>query len=111
MNYAELSIYYGSQGGPGTAQSADITKSIVHCRFSKPLAGINTALTYASVTGDTVLKIEESSASVVVEAAECLGFAQDQQVNRLEKADVVFHTISLEGRGSDARRVYQRQYG
>jgi hypothetical protein len=57
------------------------------------------------VTGDTVLKIEESSVSVVVEAVECLGFAQDRQVNRLEKADVVFHTISLEGRGSDARRV------
>jgi hypothetical protein len=50
MDYAELSIYYGSQGGQKTAQSADITKSIVHCRFSKPLAGINTALTSASIS-------------------------------------------------------------
>lgn len=53
------------------------------------------------MTGDTVLKIEESTVSVVVEAVECLGFTQDQQVNRLEKADVAFHMISLEGRGAN----------
>ena len=40
LDHAELSIYYG-KGSQGTDDSADITKSIVHCKFYEPFPGTN----------------------------------------------------------------------
>ncbi|KAH6641083.1 hypothetical protein F5144DRAFT_562477 [Chaetomium tenue] len=75
LDHAELSIYYGSEG---TNESTDITKSIVH------------------LTHDTIFKIEEGNTCVVIQEVECFGYNQDQQANRLEKADISFHMLSLE---------------
>jgi hypothetical protein len=49
------------------------------------------------VSQATTLKVDEGNTRVVIEGVACLGFNHDRQVNRLEKADVVFHVTSREG--------------
>lgn len=99
LDHAELSIYYGSEG---TGESADITKSIVHCKpcFHFGLLALvwdELLITGFAVTHATTFKVEASNISVVIQEVECLGYSHDQQVSRLEKADVAFHMLSLEG--------------
>ncbi|KAK4099567.1 hypothetical protein N658DRAFT_498272 [Parathielavia hyrcaniae] len=76
LDHAELSIYYDNQG---MTKTGDITKTIVH---------LNQA---------SILKADESNACVVIEGVECLGFNQELQLYRLEKADVALHVTSQEG--------------
>ncbi|KAL2166652.1 hypothetical protein VTG60DRAFT_2348 [Thermothelomyces hinnuleus] len=75
LDQAELSIYYGSETAEAD-EPADITKSIAHITHATPLV------------------VEKRNACVVVPGVECLGYLQDQQVNRLANADITFHMIS-----------------
>jgi hypothetical protein len=100
LDHAELSIYYSGQG---TDTPANVTKTIVHRkRLSSPQLNLHAAAALLLirpmlVSQATTLKVDESNTRVVIEGVECLGFNHDRQVNRLEKADVVFHVTSREG--------------
>lgn len=50
-----------------------------------------------SVTHSTPLVVEKTNACVVIQTAECLGYRQDQQVDRLAEADVILRMTSSQG--------------
>lgn len=75
--YAELLVYYN--------KSEDITKSILKLRH------------------DTVMKLIEGDARIVLDEIDCYGFVDDNQVNKLTRAEVSFQMISFEA----AKALYQ----
>ncbi|KAK0667029.1 hypothetical protein QBC41DRAFT_324718 [Cercophora samala] len=76
--YAELLVYYSSK-------TEDITKSVLHLRH------------------DTVMKLIEEDARIVLEEIDCFGFVDNNQVNKLIGAKVSFQMISFEA----AKAFYQ----
>ncbi|KAK4173175.1 hypothetical protein QBC36DRAFT_195277 [Triangularia setosa] len=76
--YAELLIYHSDK-------SDDISKSVLH------------------LCHDTVIRLSEEDVTIVLEEIACFGFIDDNQVNKLTKANVLFQAVSFEA----AKTFYQ----